>query len=125
MAWMRKGKVTRRERFLAEMDAVIPWARLIELIEPHYPKAGAGRQPVGTVGFRQDQVPGLGQEPGASRDHVDAGQSIPSPAPTVAERGELRVAKPLSRGSKLMKAASRPRGHLPATNHPPHCSSGR
>src|SRR5690606_41591267 len=36
VAWQRKGKVTRRERFLAEMDAVIPWRRLIELIEPYY-----------------------------------------------------------------------------------------
>src|SRR5271163_725273 len=47
VAWNSKGKVTRRERFLAEMDAVIPWARLIALIEPHYPKAGQGRQPLG------------------------------------------------------------------------------
>lgn len=46
MAWSAKGKVTRRERFLAEMDAVIPWARLLALIEPHYPKAGNGRQPL-------------------------------------------------------------------------------
>jgi transposase, IS5 family len=29
------------------MDAVIPWVRLIALIEPHYPKAGNGRQPLG------------------------------------------------------------------------------
>jgi transposase, IS5 family len=47
VAWNSKGKVTRRERFLAEMDAVIPWSRLIALIEPHYPKAGQGRQPLG------------------------------------------------------------------------------
>ena len=47
LAWQAKGKVTRRERFLAEMDAVIPWARLLVLIEPHYPKAGNGRQPLG------------------------------------------------------------------------------
>ncbi len=47
MAWSAKGKVTRRERFLAEMDAVIPWARLLALIEPHYPKAGNGRRPLG------------------------------------------------------------------------------
>src|ERR1700691_4281851 len=47
MAWNRKGKVTRRERFLGEMDAVIPWSRLVKLIEPHYPKAGQGRQPLG------------------------------------------------------------------------------
>jgi transposase, IS5 family len=47
MAWNHKGKVTRREGFLAEMDAVIPWGRLIAGIEPRYPKAGAGRQPLG------------------------------------------------------------------------------
>jgi IS5 family transposase len=47
VAWNQKGKVTRRERFLAEMDAVIPWKRLIAVIEPHYAKAGNGRQPLG------------------------------------------------------------------------------
>ena len=47
IAWNGKGKVTRRERFLAEMDAVIPWRRLVRLIEPHHPKAGQGRQPLG------------------------------------------------------------------------------
>jgi IS5 family transposase len=47
LAWNAKGRVTRRERFLAEMDAVIPWLRLLALIEPHYPKAGNGRQPLG------------------------------------------------------------------------------
>jgi IS5 family transposase len=46
LAWKNKGKVTRRERFLAEMDAVIPWKALTELIEPHYPKAGNGTQPM-------------------------------------------------------------------------------
>jgi transposase, IS5 family len=45
-AWDRKGKVTRRERFLAEMDAVIPWGAILALIEPHYPKAGYGTQPM-------------------------------------------------------------------------------
>lgn len=47
LAWTTKRKVTRRERFLAEMDAVIPWAPLLALIEPYYPKAGRGRRPVG------------------------------------------------------------------------------
>ena len=47
VAWTQKGKVTRREQFLAEMDAVIPWADLLRLIGPHYPKAGNGRQPLG------------------------------------------------------------------------------
>jgi hypothetical protein len=45
LAWEKKGKITRRERFLAEMDAVIPWSRLPDRIEPHYPKAGNVTQP--------------------------------------------------------------------------------
>ena len=44
--WDRKGKVTRRERFLGEMDRVIPWAGILSIIEPHYPKAGNGTQPL-------------------------------------------------------------------------------
>jgi IS5 family transposase len=45
-AWEKKGKVTRRERFLGEMDQVIPWTSILALIEPHYPKAGNGTQPM-------------------------------------------------------------------------------
>jgi len=44
-AWGRKGKVTRRERFLVEMDAVIPWPRLLKLIVPHYHRGQTGRPP--------------------------------------------------------------------------------
>jgi hypothetical protein len=44
--WDKKGKVTRRERFLAGMDAVIPWAPILALIELHFPKAGNGTQPM-------------------------------------------------------------------------------
>jgi len=40
-----KRKQTRREKFLAEMEQVVPWSRLVRLIEPYYPKAGNGRQP--------------------------------------------------------------------------------
>jgi transposase, IS5 family len=47
LAWDCKRKVTRRERFLAEMDAVMPWTRLQARIEPHYPKPGQGRPPLG------------------------------------------------------------------------------
>ncbi len=46
VAYDRKGKVTRRERFLSEMDRVIPWGSILGLIEPHYPKAGNGTQPM-------------------------------------------------------------------------------
>jgi IS5 family transposase len=32
-------KQTKREKFLAEMAAVVPWLELIDLIDPHYPEA--------------------------------------------------------------------------------------
>ncbi len=40
-------KRTRRERFLAEMEAVVPWKALVDLIEPHYPRTSSkgGRPP--------------------------------------------------------------------------------
>lgn len=40
-------KKTRRAVFLNEMNQVVPWATLCKLIEPHYPKAGNGRPPIG------------------------------------------------------------------------------
>lgn len=40
-------KPTRREKFLSEMEATIPWSALCELLDPYYPKAGNGRRPVG------------------------------------------------------------------------------
>jgi len=46
LAYDNKKKKTRREKFLQEMDKVIPWKDLVEIIEKHYPKAGNGRQPM-------------------------------------------------------------------------------
>jgi IS5 family transposase len=43
----RYGRQTRRAEFLAAMEVVVPWSDLVALIEPHYPKAGHGRPPVG------------------------------------------------------------------------------
>jgi IS5 family transposase len=43
----RFGKTTRRASFLAEMDRVVPWRDLCQLIEPVYPRPGNGRPPVG------------------------------------------------------------------------------
>jgi IS5 family transposase len=45
--FQRYSKKTRREQFLDEMDAVMPWAALLALVEPHYPKGEQGRKPVG------------------------------------------------------------------------------
>jgi IS5 family transposase len=46
LAYDNKKKKTRREKFLQEMDRVIPWKDLIQIIEEYYPKAGNGRQPM-------------------------------------------------------------------------------
>lgn len=41
-------KKTRREQFLEEMEAVMPWSELVAVIEPYYPNAGGrGRPPIG------------------------------------------------------------------------------
>ncbi len=40
-----KRRQTRKEKFLLRMDNLIPWTRLVAVIEPHYPKAGNGRRP--------------------------------------------------------------------------------
>lgn len=42
-----KKKVTRREKFLARMEAILPWAQLLAVIAPHYPKGERGRPPIG------------------------------------------------------------------------------
>src|ERR1035441_4310581 len=41
------ARPSRREQFLQTMESVVPWSELEARIEPHYPKAGNGRQPVG------------------------------------------------------------------------------
>ena len=46
-AFEKYKKPTKREKFLAEMERVVPWKELYSLIEPFYPKAGKGRPPVG------------------------------------------------------------------------------
>ena len=43
----RYTKKTRRAAFLEEMEQVVPWTKLCGLVEPHYPKPGNGRRPVG------------------------------------------------------------------------------
>ena len=43
----RFRKPTRRDAFLAQMQTIVPWGRLVALIEPHHPKPGNGRPPIG------------------------------------------------------------------------------
>ena len=97
-------KKTRRALFLEEMEQVVPWRELCALVEPHYPKPGNGRPPVGvermlriyflqqwfnlsdpaveealydSAVMRQFVGIDLGLRAGAGRDH---GVQVPAPA---------------------------------------------
>jgi hypothetical protein len=54
-----KKKRTKRDVFLAEMAAVVPWSVLESLIEPHYPKVGpqGGRRPFPITVMIADLLP--------------------------------------------------------------------
>ena len=43
----RYRKPTRRDEFLATMNAIVPWSALCDVIQPHYPKGVGGRPPIG------------------------------------------------------------------------------
>ena len=40
-------KKTRKREFLEEMERVVPWAALVQIVAPYYPKAKTGRPPFG------------------------------------------------------------------------------
>jgi IS5 family transposase len=53
-----KKKRTRREKFLGEMERIVPWMRLIGVIEPLYPTSGrVGRQPIGVAKMSAHVLP--------------------------------------------------------------------
>jgi IS5 family transposase len=48
LEYASKKKVTRRDRFLSEIEAMTPWSALEAELEPFYPKGGGrGRPPIG------------------------------------------------------------------------------
>jgi IS5 family transposase len=46
LAYENKKKKTRREKFLEEMNQVIPWEELLQIVNKYYPVAGNGRHPM-------------------------------------------------------------------------------
>ena len=46
VAYTHKKKITRKARFLSEMDAIVPWDSLLQPILKTYPKPGRGRRPM-------------------------------------------------------------------------------
>ena len=50
LSYQSKRKITRREKFLAEMEQVVPLYELVAVVEPHYPTSGRrGRPPMPLV----------------------------------------------------------------------------
>ncbi len=48
LEYAAKKKVTRRDRFLGEIEAATPWPALVAQVEPFYPRGeGRGRPPIG------------------------------------------------------------------------------
>jgi len=45
-AYKHKKTQTKRNKFLAGMDQIVPWKRLLKLIEPHYSKGLKERKPM-------------------------------------------------------------------------------
>lgn len=46
VAYIHKKKITRKARFLSEMNEVLPWDCLLQPILQKYPKPGRGRRPI-------------------------------------------------------------------------------
>ena len=44
--YTKKKKQTRRDKFSAEMDDLVPWARFVARLQPLYPKGERGREPI-------------------------------------------------------------------------------
>ena len=47
MEYSRRKRITRKEKFLWEMDAIIPWVDWVKMIEPYYPNGKRGHPPRG------------------------------------------------------------------------------
>jgi len=49
LEYTAKKELTRRDRFPAQIEVATPWAKLVAVIEPHYPKGSRGRLPTGVL----------------------------------------------------------------------------
>jgi hypothetical protein len=101
-----KKKRTKRDVFLAEMAAVVPWAKLEALIEPHYPRL-AHREGVGH--FRSRRC--------CASTACSNGTTCPIPAPrkrsTIAERdGRTACRGDIGRSRTLCDLIKGPRKHF-------------
>src|SRR5260370_6987441 len=86
------GRKSRRELFLDEMEQVVPWSELQALVEPHYPKAGNGRRPVGLAIMLRTYF--MHQWFNLPDPGVEQGSSEPPPLPRSPARTPARAPPP-------------------------------
>ena len=73
LEYSRRKKQTRREKFLGEMNRLVPWEKWVAAIEPYYPQGLRGRPPVGLekmlrMYLLQEWFPSVCS--GCGRDHL-------------------------------------------------------
>jgi len=66
-------KKTRKQVFLEQMEKVVPWAALVELIAPYYPEGKTGRPP-----FSLQSVHNLWNQPRSSLKSDNSARCAPS-----------------------------------------------
>jgi hypothetical protein len=111
-SFAKYGRKSKRELFLDQMNQVVPWSELLALVEPVYPKAGNGRQPVGLAimlrTYFLQQWFGL-SDPGMEEAFYDS---------VVLQRFPPQQAKTACRGPRLCWSGSG-RGCRAGRNHDP------
>ena len=94
IAWSQKGKVTRREQFLAEMDAVIPWAAAARADRALLPEGRAGAAAAGAREDAADLLPAAVVQSlrpaGGGRDLRQRGDAAVRPRRARGRRGARR-----------------------------------
>jgi len=110
-----KKKTTRREKFLTRMEAVIPWAKLLAVIEPFYPKGKRGRPPLGLermlrVYFLQQWYGLKSLAEGAEKEALKAAEKIKASVRAFVEH-PFHIVKNLFRYRKVRYRGLAKNGH--------------
>ena len=101
--------------FLAEVDGVVPWASLCDLVEPFYPKLGNGRPPIRLEGMLPIYLlqqrfilsnSGADEASYARRNRVGSPASISAASRCLTSQRSARSAT-----SRSVAASSEPRYH--------------
>jgi len=105
-----------RPRFLAEMEQVVPWARLVPRLQPHYPKGERGRRPIGLERMRRIYF--LQQWYGLERFSVRLHSRLCDPEPRHERAGAARIRVHLRVLAAIMAGRSKEQTASPPAQPP-------